>query len=175
MLIPLPRLFASGVTMGLVAVVTVGIALAAQAPADPPLSCITDGTRVRHTYLRHADPDKLREAVRIFEQGLQGVDYPEGTVISAIPTEAMVKRSKGAFPDTNGWEFLVLNPTADGTTITQRGATAANRLGSCAGCHAAAAAHDFVCEQGHGCAPVPLTEAIVARLQAADARCAARK
>ena len=36
------------------------IVLAAQAPADPPLSCITDGTRVRHTYLRHADPDKLR-------------------------------------------------------------------------------------------------------------------
>ena len=138
---------------------------------DPLFSCISDGTKVRHTYLRNADPAKLKEAVRIFENNVENVEYPVGTLLQAIPGEAMVKRSHADFPNTNGWEYFLLGVSAQGTTIRARGDQAANRLGTCASCHQAAAKFDYVCERTHGCAPVPLTDVQIATIQAADARC----
>src|SRR5262245_20967773 len=32
-------------------------------PDVPTFSCMTGGTKVRHTYITHANPDKLKEAV----------------------------------------------------------------------------------------------------------------
>jgi hypothetical protein len=41
----------------------------------------------------------------------------------------------------------------------------------CLECHQPAAKFDFVCEKGHGCAPIPVTDEMIAKLQASDPRC----
>jgi hypothetical protein len=38
-------------------------------------------------------------------------------------------------------------------------------------CHFPGAKFDFVCEKGHGCAPIPVTDQQIAAMQAADPRC----
>ena len=81
------------------------------------MSCVATGTRVGHTWIQHADPAKLKEAVRIYETKAENADYPEGTVVRLIPQEAMVKRSKAAFPNSNGWEYFALAVTPQGTTV----------------------------------------------------------
>jgi hypothetical protein len=146
----------------------------AQAGADPSFGCMTQGTKVRNTYITHPDPAQLKEAVRIFENHVSGTEYPVGTMFQLVPGEAMIKRSRAEFPNTNGWEFFVLGVTAEGTTIRARGDAAANRAGTCLSCHQGAAKFDYVCERTHGCAPVPLTDEVIAKLQTSDARCAAR-
>lgn len=143
----------------------------AGAANDPTFSCIANGTKVRHTYVSHPDPAQLKEAVRIFENNVEGAEYPVGTILQMVPGEAMVKRTRAAFPNTSGWEFFALGVTAGGTTITSRGDAASNRAGTCASCHGAATKFDYVCERTHGCAPVPLTDEVIARLQASDPRC----
>ncbi|MCU0687857.1 MAG: hypothetical protein MUF34_37375, partial [Polyangiaceae bacterium] len=87
------------------------------------------------------------------------VDYPIGTVIQHVPHEAMVKRRPGFNPAAGDWEFFVLDVSAQGTTIKSRGTTeVANALGSCQGCHVQAERKfDFVCEDDHGCPPLPFT------------------
>ena len=147
------------------------VAFAEDTP-DALLSCIANGTKVRHTYIQHADPTRLKEAVRLFETRASDADYPEGTIVRVIPQEAMVKRSKAAFPKTNGWEYFALAVTPQGTTVRGRGEEASNRIGTCQSCHAGAAKSDYLCGAGPGCAPVPLTEEQVALLQANDPRCA---
>ncbi|MEQ1910877.1 MAG: hypothetical protein ABMA15_18800 [Vicinamibacterales bacterium] len=141
-------------------------------PDAAVLACITDGTKVGHTYIHHADPAKLKVAAQLFEAQTQNADYPEGTVIRAIPQEAMIKRSKSAFPNTNGWEYVALTVTPQGATVRERGDAASNRLGTCQSCHVKATAFDYVCRSGHDCPTVPLTEQQVTQLQAADPRCA---
>src|SRR3954447_1548206 len=153
-------------------VLSAGYAAQAQDTPEPLLACIANGTKVRHTYVQHADPAKLKEAVRIFETQAQNADYPEGTVIRMIPQEAMVKRSKAAFPNSNGWEYFTLAVTPQGTSVRARGDEASNRLGTCQSYHTGAAKFDYVCERGHGCAAVPLTDEQISTLQAADPRCA---
>lgn len=99
--------------------------------------------------------------------------YPTGTIIQLVPTEAMVKREPGFSPETNDWEFFELDVDGRGTTIRVRGGDeVVNRFGgSCATCHALAAPQwDFVCEQDHGCEPLPLTRDQFEALQAADPR-----
>lgn len=144
----------------------------AQDTPSAVLACIADGTKVGHTYIQHSDPAKLREAVDLFTSHTQNVEYPEGTVIRAIPQEAMVKRTKAAFPATNGWEYFALAVTPQGATVRERGDAASNRLGTCQSCHSKATAFDFVCRSGHDCPTVPLTEQQIAQLQANDPRCA---
>jgi hypothetical protein len=148
------------------------IPLIGQDTPDALMACIANGTKVRHTYIEHADPASLRQAVHLFETKASAADYPEGTVIRMIPQEAMVKRSKAAFPKTNGWEYFALAVTPQGTTVRARGDDASNRLGTCQSCHAGAAKSDYLCGAGPGCTPVPLTEEQIAQLQAADPRCA---
>jgi len=101
-----------------------------------------------------------------------GGDYPVGTVIQLIPTEAMVKRFAGYSPETGDWEFFSLNVSGEGTTIKSSGAAVKNFVGSdCASCHSLAEERfDFVCGKNHGCAPLPLSDDLIARIQRADPR-----
>ena len=101
--------------------------------------------------------------------------YPAGSVIQLVPTEVMVKQPKGFNEITHDWEFFELNASKEGTSINKRGfAEVVNRFGgNCFGCHIKAEPKwDFVCETGHGCDPIPLTEPMLKALQHTDPRCA---
>ena len=102
----------------------------------------------------------------------KGGVYPVGTLIQLIPTEAMVKRHKGYNPATGDWEFFSLGVSANGTVIKKSGAKVLNFLGlDCASCHSAAKPQfDFVCGKTHGCAPLPLTDSLIAKIQNSDPR-----
>jgi hypothetical protein len=114
----------------------------------------------------------LDEAVAVATSDAGGV-YPVGTIIQLVPQEAMVKRAPGWGPTTNDWEFFFLNVSAEGTTIVTRGAeeTVNQFGGNCASCHAAAEPQfDFVCEDTHGCEPLPIGDDVIAAIQASDPR-----
>jgi hypothetical protein len=103
----------------------------------------------------------------------RGGTYPVGTIIQLIPQEAMVKRQKGFSPATRDWEFFFLSVSAAGTTIEKRGtADVVNRFGgNCASCHQGAAARfDGVCEENHGCAPLPIGPDVLHAIQESDPR-----
>lgn len=156
-------------TAALVAVLPL-VTVVISAQQDVPeqiLACIANGTKVGHSYIQHPDPAKLKAAVAAYEA--KSADYPEGTILRMIPGEAMVKRSKAAFPQSNGWEYFALAVTPQGTTVRARGMEAANGLGTCQSCHSGAKG-DYVCASG-GCAAVPLTEERIAAIQANDPRC----
>jgi len=103
-----------------------------------------------------------------------GGAFPVGTVIQLIPQEAMVKRAPGFDPASNDWEFFTLDVTPAGTTIVSRGGSeVVNRFSgsSCAGCHSAAEPQfDFVCEDDHGCAALPVGDDVIAAIQQSDPR-----
>jgi hypothetical protein len=104
----------------------------------------------------------------------EGGIYPVGTIIQLIPQEAMVKRGGGFDPTANDWEFFELDTSSEGTVIHQRGkAEIENRFGSgsCSSCHAVAGdTFDFVCEDTHGCEPLPVSDELILDLQQNDAR-----
>ena len=103
----------------------------------------------------------------------KGGKYPVGTIIQLVPQEAMVKRQKGFSPMTRDWEFFFLSVTPMGTTIEKRGtADVVNRFGgNCASCHQGAAARfDGVCEENHGCAPLPIGPDVFHAIQESDPR-----
>jgi hypothetical protein len=140
--------------------------------SENSFSCIRNWTKVRNTYITHSDPEKLKEAVRIFKSSVPDKEYPVGTFLQLLPDEAMVKHSRQTFPKTHGWEFFHLELSAQGTKIRTRGDNVENFEGEkCFTCHQPAVKYDFVCEKGHGCAPVPLDDQKIAELQAADPRC----
>jgi hypothetical protein len=147
------------------------VASAQQTAADPSFACLANKTKVRHTFFSHPEPAKLKEALRIFENH-ETAEYPVGTVIQMVPNEAMIKRTRAEFPKSNGWEFFLLDVTAQGTVIKMRGDSAANRLGTCLSCHQGGVKYDMVCEHTHGCTPVPVTDEVIAKVQASDPRCA---
>ena len=161
-----------------VVVVAVGLSMSSSLSAadltvtENSFGCIRDWTKVRNTYITHADPEKLKEAVRIFKNSVSDKEYPAGTFLQLLPNEAMVKHPRQKFPETNGWEFFDLDLSAQGTKIKTRGEQTVNFQGvKCFSCHQPAVKYDFVCEKGHGCAPVPLDDQKIAELQAADPRC----
>lgn len=163
------------------AAMLLGVSLAFQAAAatetvitESSFGCMHTGTKIRKTYIRHADPAKLKEAVRIFENKVEGVEYPEGTILQLVPNEVMVKAAKKDFPNTNGWEFFLLDVSATGTKIAARGEIAGNPGGTCLGCHQAGAKFDYVCEKDHGCAPIPVTDEQILAAQGKDPRCTAQ-
>ena len=95
-------------------------------------------------------------------------------MLQLIPNEAMVKQQKGFSPGTNDWEFFALDTDKNGTKIVSQGAEEVNNfLGlNCFECHKAARAEfDLVCEQDHGCAPLPLTRQMFHAIQHTDLRC----
>jgi hypothetical protein len=140
---------------------------------EKSFGCVLDLTKVRNTRIQNPDPEKLKEAIRIFRDSVSDKEYPTGTILQLIPGEAMVKHSREAFPNTNGWEFFALTVSAQGTKIQDRGDKVVNTSlkRPCLECHMPAAKFDFVCEKGHGCAPIPVTDEQIAAIQAADPRC----
>jgi hypothetical protein len=102
-----------------------------------------------------------------------GGEYPPGTLLQLVPQEAMVKHQRGFSPATKDWEFFFLEVTPQGTTIVTRGTDQVmNRLGgNCASCHAAADDRfDMVCEDDHGCEPLPISDDVIRAVQRADPR-----
>ncbi len=103
-----------------------------------------------------------------------GGTYPPGSLLQVIPTTTLVKHQPGHNPETNDWEFIELDVTADGATILGRGFAELNmRSGAnCFACHEPAkAAWDLICEQTHGCTPIPLTPVMLRAIQNTDLRC----
>jgi hypothetical protein len=151
---------------------TSGLYAADLTVSESSFDCIKEWTKVRNTYIKHADPEKLKEAVRIFKNSVPDKEYPVGTFLQLLPDEAMVKHPRQTFPETNGWEFFHLDLSAQGTKIKTRGDQTVNFQGvKCFSCHQPAVKYDFVCEKGHGCAPVPLDDQKIAELQGKDPRC----
>jgi len=140
---------------------------------EKTFGCLLDQPKVRNTRIQNPDPQKLKEAIQIFQSSVPDKEYPQGTILQLIPTEAMVKHDRAAFPNSNGWEFFALKVSADGTTILDRGDKVLNTSlkKPCLDCHSPGAKFDFVCEKGHGCAPIPVTDQQIAAMQAADPRC----
>src|SRR6266571_5110807 len=92
-------------------------------PADVSVSeqtfgCILDWPQVRNTRIKHADPQQLAEAIRIFRDSVPNVEYPDGTILQLVPFEAMVKHPREKFPKTNGWEFFALDISATAATAS---------------------------------------------------------
>ncbi|MGI9603230.1 MAG: hypothetical protein ACR2QE_15185 [Acidimicrobiales bacterium] len=113
------------------------------------------------------------EATLAVAESSDGGTYPTGSIVQLVPTEAMIKREPGFSPATNDWEFFELDVSEAGTTIRVRGGDeVVNRFGgSCATCHAKAEPQwDLICEQDHGCDPLPLTSDQFVALQAGDPR-----
>src|SRR5437879_11491140 len=75
---------------------------------DKSFGCIRDGTKVRNTYIRYADPQRLAEAVRILRDRVANTEYHVGTFLQLVPGEALVTHTTAKFPETNGWEFFSL-------------------------------------------------------------------
>jgi hypothetical protein len=164
--------------------------------SEQTFSCILDWPKVRNTYINNADPEKLKEAMRIFRDNVSDTEYPVGTIFQLIPTEAMVKNPRGAFAKTNDWEFFALDVSTSGTKITDRGENVLSLFDmnapmdaakmsdhreqvvkqpagvTCLSCHGQATKYDLVCEKVHGCPPIPLNDQQVAKFQVADPRCA---
>ncbi len=155
------------------------MAIAGAVAADGPIvateasfQCITHMTPVRGFYVSNllGHLDATLKAAR----SPDGAVYPPGSIVQLVPTEAMVKLRPGSSPVTRDWEFIELDVNAQGSTIRHRGyADVVNRFGgNCFGCHAAAQPQwDMICETTHGCAPVPLTRAMIEALQRSDPRC----
>jgi hypothetical protein len=134
--------------------------------------CIRDMTPVRGFYVDNLLGD-LEATVAVAESPTGGV-YPPGSVVQLVPTEAMVKHPPGYNAETGDWEFIELDVTANGATFMGRGfADVNNRFGgNCFNCHKRAEpAWDMICEQTHGCDPIPLTPAMFRGIQNTDPRC----
>src|SRR5271166_2458551 len=134
--------------------------------------CITKMTPVRQFYVDNLQGNL--DATLAAANSTPGAVYPPGSVIQLIPGEAMVKRDKGFNAATHDWEFFELDVSKDGTQIRKRGTVdVVNRFGgNCFDCHVPAAGQwDLVCETGHGCAPLPVTRAMIGALQRTDPRC----
>ena len=137
--------------------------------------CITDMTPVRHFYV-----DNLLGNVQatVVVATIGKGDYPEGSVLQLMPNEIMIKQQQGFNPETRDWEFFYIDVDKDGSKIFARGfADVNNRLGmNCFACHSQAKPEfDLVCEQDHGCAPIPVTRAMFGALQRTDPRCKNQK
>ena len=86
-----------------------------------------------------------------------------------------MKHHPGYNAATKDWEFFELDVQPGATKIRVRGATdVVNQFGgNCLTCHAQAEAKwDMICEQGHGCAPIPVTPTMAKAIQNTDPRCA---
>jgi hypothetical protein len=138
---------------------------------DSSFKCIMDMTKVRHFYVDNL-LGKLEETVAVAEAG-KG-QYPEGSVLQLIPNEVMIKQQSGFSPATGDWEFFFIDVSPEGSKIYKRGfADVNNRFGgNCFTCHVKARPEfDLVCEQEHGCDPIPVTREMFGALQRTDPRC----
>lgn len=138
---------------------------------DASFSCIRDLKPVRGYFVGNLFGN-VDASVAVAMKG-EG-DYPPGSVVQLVPGEAMVKHPPGFNAATKDWEFFELDTLPTGTKIKVRGTTeAVNQFGgNCLTCHAQAEAkYDMICEQGHGCAPIPVTPVMARAIQNTDPRC----
>jgi len=148
---------------------------AAQKPleiTEASFGCIRDMTAVRGYFVSNLIGDV--DATLAAANNPDGGQYPPGSVVQLVPGEAMVKHYPGYNAATNDWEFFELIPSAAGTKINVRGATdVVNQFGgNCLSCHAQAEKKwDMICEQTHGCAPIPVTPLMAKAIQNTDPRC----
>jgi hypothetical protein len=134
--------------------------------------CILDWPKVHRFRVTNVLGD-IDATLAVANSGVGG-DYPVGSLIQLIPTEAMVKRAPGFAPAAHDWEFFSLSVSAAGTEILDRGSDQVVNAfgGNCFDCHAKAEPQwDFVCEQDHGCDPLPFTQEQIDAVQNADPRC----
>lgn len=158
---------------------TVATAAAPVAAAPKPLEiteasfgCIRDLRPVRGYFVGNLLGDI--DATVAVASGADGGQYPPGSVVQLVPGEAMVKHHPGYNAATNDWEFFELVPSPTGTKINVRGTTdVVNQFGgNCLTCHAQADKKwDMICEQTHGCAPIPVTPVMARAIQNTDPRC----
>ena len=73
--------------------------------SETSFTCIRDGHKIRNTYIRHADPEQLKEAIRIFRDSIPDKEYPVGTMMQLVPFEAMVKHRVKSFPRRTAGSF----------------------------------------------------------------------
>lgn len=141
--------------------------------SEASFGCIQDMTAVRGFFVSSLTDDLDATLAAANEPG--SAPYPVGSVVQLVPTEAMVKREEGFSPVSHDWEFFELGVTPEGTTIDVRGTSeAVNRFGgNCLTCHLQAEAQfDLICEQDHGCDPIPVTPVMARAIQKTDPRCA---
>jgi hypothetical protein len=134
--------------------------------------CITEMTHVRHFYVDNL-AGNLKGTVRV-AQSATGGTYPVGSVLQLVPTEVMVKREKGYNATTHDWEFFELEVSPDGSKIRTHGFVEVNNRfgGNCFTCHVKARPEwDLICDNSHGCDPIPITRAMSGALQRTDPRC----
>ena len=158
-----------------VAMVTATLSFLAMAPEAAPdaddFVCMLEMTPVRGFYVDNLEGG-LEATVAVAERG-EG-EYPVGSVVQLVPAEVMVKRTPGTSPATRDWEFIELDVQPAGSEIRARGfVDVENQFGgNCFACHIKAnPGRDLICEQGHGCDPIPLTTDMVRALQKTDPRC----
>jgi hypothetical protein len=161
------------------AVLLVGPAMTAPAGSTPmpavsekTFRCITEMTHVRHFYVDNL-AGNLKGTVRVAQSATGGA-YPVGSVLQLVPTEVMVKREKGFNAATRDWEFFELDLSPDGSKIRTHGFVEVNNRfgGNCFTCHVKARPEfDLVCDNSHGCEPIPITRAMSGALQRTDPRC----
>lgn len=148
------------------------VAAAAFVPQAEDFKCIRDMHPVRGFFVDNLLGD-LEATIAVAESETGGV-YPPGSVVQLVPGEAMVKREAGFSAETKDWEFFELDVSPAGAVITVRGThEAVNQFGgNCLECHAKAEAQwDLICEQTHGCDPIPLTAVMTKAIQNTDPRC----
>lgn len=139
---------------------------------DADFECILDWEKVRKFRITNK-LDHMDETLAVANAPGTG-NYPVGTVIQLVPHEAMVKRRAGFNKDTRDWEFFFLEVTAEKTAITTRGTTDVvnGDGGNCFDCHIKAEPKwDLLCETGHGCDPIPVTDEQIEMIQNSDPRC----
>lgn len=161
-----------GVLFGACTFTVAGLAEGQQLKVDDSsFKCITEMTAVRHFYVDNM-LGNVAETVAVAQKG--SGDYPVGSVLQLVPNEVMIKQPKGFSPATRDWEFFFIDVSDQGSKIYKRGfAEVNNRFGgNCFTCHIKARQEfDFVCEDGHGCDPVPFTRPMFGALQRTDPRC----
>ena len=134
--------------------------------------CLADMTPVKHFFVDNL-LGNLEGTVAVANSDTGGT-YPKGSVVQLFPDEIMVKHGEGWNAATRDWEFFEIDVTEEGSTIRGRGfVDVVNRFGgNCFGCHVKAKPEwDMICEQGHGCEPIPLTPVMLKALQKTDPRC----
>jgi hypothetical protein len=135
-------------------------------------ACISQMTPVRGFFVGNIEGD-LAASLKV-ARAPKGAEYPVGTLIQLIPTEAMVKQPAGTRPATRDWEFFELEVSKSGSRIARRGFEdlAGSDGANCFGCHSLARPDwAMICESEHGCAPIPETRAMFEALQRTDPRC----
>ena len=138
---------------------------------DHSFKCMQTMTAVRHFFVDNI-AGHLDETVAVAKAG-KG-EYPVGSVVQLMPNEVMIKHEKGFNAATRDWEFFWIDVDKNGSKIFRRGFVEVNnRFGlNCFACHVKAQpAFDMICEQGHGCDPIPVTRAMFGALQRTDPRC----